>query len=66
MDTRKLDRWADLLLDTGKRNNLVNFRDTRASTVEIVAPDVSVVFEKANGTTSFEVFDPTRSSSHRS
>ena len=58
MDIKKLDRWADLLLDTGKRNNLVNFRDTRASTVEIVAPDVSAVFEKANGATVFEVFDP--------
>ena len=25
MDTKKLDRWSELLLDTGKRNNLVNF-----------------------------------------
>lgn len=58
MDTRKLDRWADLLLDTGKRNNLVNFRDTRASTVEIVAPDVCTIFEKADGAAAFEVFDP--------
>lgn len=32
---KKLDRWASLLLDTGKRNNLVNFKDTKASTVEI-------------------------------
>ena len=35
MDTKKLDKWADLLLDTGKRNNLINFKDTRASTVEV-------------------------------
>ena len=35
MDTRKLDSWADLLLDTGKRNQLIHFRDTRFSTVEI-------------------------------
>lgn len=58
MDTKKLDRWAELLLDTGKRNNLINFRDTRASTVEIVAPDVCSIFAKANGASSFEVFDP--------
>ena len=25
----KLDKWAELLLDTGKRNNLVNFKDTK-------------------------------------
>ena len=24
MDTKKLDRWASLLLDTGKRNNQDN------------------------------------------
>lgn len=36
MDTRKLDKWADLLLDTGKRNNLINFKDTRVSTVEVL------------------------------
>ena len=33
MDTKKIDKWAELLLDTGKRNNLINFKDTRVSTV---------------------------------
>ena len=28
VDVKKLDKWADLLLDTGKRNNLINFKDT--------------------------------------
>lgn len=36
MDAKKLDKWADLLLDTGKRNNLINFKDLRASTVEVL------------------------------
>ena len=58
MDTRKLDKWADLLLDTGKRNNLINFKDTRASTVEVLLPSSDVLFEKVDGTASFEVFDP--------
>lgn len=58
MDTKKLDKWADLLLDTGKRNNLINFKDTRASTVEVLLPSSDVLFEKVDGTTSFEVFDP--------
>ena len=58
MDTKKLDKWADLLLDTGKRNNLINFKDTRASTVEVLLPSPDVLFEKVDGTASFEVFDP--------
>ena len=36
VDTMKLDKWADLLLDTGKRNNLINFKDAKASTVEVL------------------------------
>ena len=58
MDTKKLDKWADLLLDTGKRNNLINFKDTRTSTVEVLLPSSDVLFEKVDGTVSFEVFDP--------
>ena len=58
MDTKKLDKWADLLLDTGKRNNLINFKDTRASTVEVLLPTADALFEKIDGSTSFEVFDP--------
>ena len=54
----KLDKWADLLLDTGKRNNLINFKDAKASTVEVLLPSSAALFEKVEGTTSFEVFDP--------
>lgn len=55
---KKLDKWADLLLDTGKRNNLINFKDTRTSTVEVLLPSSDVLFEKVDGTASFEAFDP--------
>lgn len=58
MDTKKLDRWASLLLDTGKRNNLINFKDTKASTVEIVLPTAEELFEKVDSSASFEAFDP--------
>lgn len=58
MDTKKLDKWADLLLDTGKRNNLINFKDTRVSTVEVLLPTCNELFERIDGATSFEVFDP--------
>lgn len=46
MDTEKLDTWASLLLDTGKKNNLVNFKDTKASTVEIILPEAEEIFDK--------------------
>lgn len=58
MDIKKLDKWAELLLDTGKRNNLINFKDTRASTVEVLLPSSESLFEKVDGSVSFEVFDP--------
>lgn len=58
MDTRKLDKWAELLLDTGKRNNLINFKDTRVSTVEVLLPSSDALFAKVEGTASFEVYDP--------
>lgn len=58
MDIKKLEKWANLLLDTGKRNNLINFKDTKASTVEIVLPDADDLFEKVESSATFEVFDP--------
>ena len=47
MNIDKLNKWADLLLDTGKRNNLINFKDTKGATVEVVSPDFYTLFSKA-------------------
>ena len=58
MDAKKLGKWAELLLDTGKRNNLINFKDTKTSTVEVLLPSAEVLFGKIDGATAFEVFDP--------
>ena len=58
MDTRKLDSWADLLLDTGKRNQLIHFRDTRFSTVEIFLPSAEELFDRIDGAASFAIFHP--------
>lgn len=51
-------KWAELLLDTGKRNNLINFKDTRVSTVEVLLPSSDILFGKVDGVSTFEVFDP--------
>lgn len=58
MDINKLNKWADLLLDTGKRNNLINFKDTKMGTVEVVSPNFDNLFLKVGHSTNFEVYDP--------
>ncbi len=58
MDVDKLNKWADLLLDTGKRNNLINFKDTKMGTVEVVSPGFDNLFSKAEHSARFEVYDP--------
>ena len=57
-DWKKLNRWADKLLDTGKRNNLISFKDTKASTAEVLYPSCESVFSKCSVGHIFEVFDP--------
>lgn len=58
MEIQTLNKWADLLLDMGKRNNLINFRNTKMGTAEIVAPDSSTLFSQVGHTAEFEVYDP--------
>ncbi|MCR5611241.1 MAG: DUF4011 domain-containing protein [Clostridiales bacterium] len=57
-DRKKLDRWAEKLLDTGKRNNLISFKDTKASTAEVVFPNCEAVFSKCSVGHAFDVYDP--------
>ena len=58
MDIAKIDRWAELLLDIGKKNSLINYRDTKSSTLEVLVPDAATIFSKAADSVSFEVYDP--------
>lgn len=58
MDTSKLNKWAELLLDTGKRNNLINFKDSKTSTAEVIYPDFSTFFSNIEHASIFEVYDP--------
>ncbi len=59
MEIKTIHRWADHLLDVGKRNNLVNFKDTKLSTADVIAPDFDTLFHQVGHATVFEVFDPT-------
>jgi hypothetical protein len=43
---RKIDRWKRELLDTGKRNKMINYRETKRATLRILEPDASTLFNK--------------------
>jgi len=43
---RKIARWKRELLDTGKRNRMINFRDTKRSTLRILEPEVTELFNR--------------------
>ena len=58
MTNERIDGWAELLLDTGKRNNLVNFRDTVSSTLEIVLPFPDRLFSLVCSNDPLEVYFP--------
>ncbi len=57
MNDNKLKKWADLLLDTGKRNNLINFKNTKYGTVEVVYPDIYTLFSKVEHSKTLEIYD---------
>ena len=57
-ESKKLDRWAEKLLDIGKRNNLINFKDTKSSSAEVLFPECEAFFPKCSIGRTFEVYDP--------
>lgn len=55
---KKLDAWSQRLLDTGRRNHLIDFKDTKKSTVEVVYPCSDKFFEEMKTHGKVEIFDP--------
>lgn len=43
---RKIERWKRELLDTGKRNKMINYRETKRATLRILEPEASELFNK--------------------
>ena len=39
-------KWCEKLLDTGKRNPLINYKDKKLGTIDILKPECNEVFEK--------------------
>lgn len=49
--------WKQKLLDLSKKNNLVNYKDTKSSTLEIVYPNLNDVFNLINSNSPIQIFD---------
>lgn len=43
---RKIERWKRELLDTGKRNKMINYRETSRSSLRILEPEAADLFSK--------------------
>lgn len=43
---KKIEYWKRELLDTGKRNKMINYRETKRATLSIVEPEASELFNK--------------------
>lgn len=54
---KEIEIWKKKLLDLGKKNSLINFRDTKSSTLEIVYPNFDIAFKKIAVSSSVQVFD---------
>ena len=46
MDTKKLEKWADLLLNTNKNNRFLNVDDNSTSVADILLPAANELFGK--------------------
>ncbi|MBR5394786.1 MAG: DUF4011 domain-containing protein [Bacteroidaceae bacterium] len=42
----RIETWKKLLLDFGKRNRLINFRESKRSNVRILVPSYDTIFER--------------------
>ena len=57
--SKRIDKWAEQLLDTGKRNNLVSFKDRKLS-IEILKPSTKEIFQEfsSDNPEPFKIFNP--------
>ena len=44
-----LKKWQEKLLDMGKRNKLINYKDAKSSSMEVLMPEIEDVFKKMSG-----------------
>ena len=58
--SKRIDKCAEQLLDTSKRNNLVSFKDRKLSTLEILKPSAEDIFQEfsSDNPEPFTIFNP--------
>ena len=54
---KTFEKWCEKLLDTGKRNRLINYKDSKLRTIEIISPDIDDVFEMLTEEDRIEFYD---------
>ena len=42
----RFDSWKNKLLDLGKRNRLINYKETKSSTLRITQPTIEELFDR--------------------
>ena len=46
LDIKKIEYWEHQLLDLGKRNKMINYRETKRTTIKLVEPSFSDLFKR--------------------
>ena len=44
VENKKIEYWKSRLLDTGKRNKMINYRETARATLKIVEPGLDELY----------------------
>ncbi|MDR3111723.1 MAG: DUF4011 domain-containing protein [Elusimicrobiota bacterium] len=55
--SESFDKWCAQLLDTGKSNKLINFKESKLRTLEILSPDPDTVFRKLRNGNRLSFYD---------
>jgi len=50
-------KWCEKLLDIGKRNRLINYKESKLKTIDILSPSVNDVFEMLTSDKTIQFFD---------
>lgn len=51
------DKWSEKLLDAGKGNKLINFKDSKLRTLDILSPDIKTIFDKIKNGSKLSFYD---------
>lgn len=54
---KSFNKWCEKLLDTGKGNRLINFKESNSRTIQIFLPSGDFIFDKLSSGTSLSIFD---------